>query len=73
MLTCLRISLDAMPWRRENRARCKRPADIEVIRVRNGGHMHRLVLSDLLTSTSLLAVKHGGAAGTVTAARSTAT
>ena len=44
MLTCLRISLDAMPWRRENRARCKRPADIEVIRVRNRGHMHRLVL-----------------------------
>jgi hypothetical protein len=34
-----------MPWRRENRARYRRPADIEVIRVRNGGHMQRLVLS----------------------------
>jgi hypothetical protein len=26
-----------MPWRRENRARCKRPADIVVTRVRHGG------------------------------------
>jgi hypothetical protein len=45
MLTYLRISIDAMPWQRENRARCKRPADIEVSAFATGGHMQQPALN----------------------------